>query len=196
MKKALIVLAVMVATLCLGLTEEASAFNVGDNYSVGSGVVSFYLVDGAPGDSDNQVVMTASTLGPSIGGPIANFQYSLDNITWSSFSGTNLYSGTATVAIDPATHAHLMYLRYGGTDPSADTMTFTSWTSNSGSHTKPSNLDMFTGLMVNFNGAATAITFVSNAGNDKIAPVPIPGALWLFAPALAGLVGLRRRFIK
>jgi hypothetical protein len=26
--------------------------------------------------------------------------------------------------------------------------------------------------------------------------VPIPGALWLFAPALAGLVGLRRRFTK
>jgi len=31
---------------------------------------------------------------------------------------------------------------------------------------------------------------------DQIRPVPIPGALWLLGCGLAGLVGIRRRFIK
>jgi hypothetical protein len=193
MKKVSMILAVTV-TLWLGLTTGASAFNLGDNYSVGPSTVSFYLVDWAPGSLDNQVIMTATTLGFPVGAPIANFQYSLDNSTWSSFTGTDTYSGTATITMS-LTHTQPMYLRYGA-DQNADSMTFTSWCANSGNNTTPTNLDLFTGLMVNFNGTVAGITFVSNAGNDKIAPVPIPSALWLFAPALAGLVGLRRKFTK
>jgi hypothetical protein len=192
-KKTLMVLAVM-ATLWLGVATGASAFVLGDNYNAGPGIVSFYLIDGVPGNFDNQVIMTATTLGFPLGAPIGDFQYSLDNTTWSSFTGTGAYSGTATIPI-PATHTQLIYLKYGS-DQTAESLVFTSWSVNTGTNTMPNNLDLFTGLMVNFNNSANAITFVSNAGNDKIAPVPIPNALWLFAPALAGLVGLRRRFMK
>jgi hypothetical protein len=32
-------------------------------------------------------------------------------------------------------------------------------------------------------------------GEFQINPVPIPGALWLFGPALAGLIGLKRKYL-
>jgi hypothetical protein len=40
---------------------------------------------------------------------------------------------------------------------------------------------------------ANPVNYTANWANT---PVPIPGALWLFAPGLAGLIGLRRRFTK
>jgi choice-of-anchor C domain-containing protein len=52
--------------------------------------------------------------------------------------------------------------------------------------------------------ANTTLTFSSVNGAGywgpvldavSVNPVPVPGALWLFAPALAGFVGLRRRFL-
>jgi len=89
-----------------------------------------------------------------------------------------------------------MYLKYAN-DAIAESMMFQSWTVNSGSNTTPANLDLFTGLVVNFDiTKPLEITFASNTANDKFAPVPVPPTVWLLGSGLLGLIGIRRRFIS
>lgn len=111
MKKAL--MALVTVMLLMGLATGASAA-VSDPLNLSVNTVSFYLVDWDPTQFNNQVVMTASTLGA----PIGNLQYSFNDSSWVSFSGTGT-SGSVTIPISSATHTQLMYLRYV-TDQSAD----------------------------------------------------------------------------
>jgi hypothetical protein len=50
------------------------------------------------------------------------------------------------------------------------------------------------------NGWIWTVQYMDGSTTDTVSltanAVPIPGALWFFAPALAGLIGLRRRFTK
>ena len=186
-------MALMAVTLMVGMATGAVAAP-SSTYTLSSvETVNFYLVDW--GGFDNSVTLTATM----DGGASKDLQYSLDNHTWVEFSA--VYSKaidetyyTATVpSINAATHTQLVYLRLL-TEQSAQSMTFQSYSENSENKTSPANLDLYTGLIVNFNG--TDVVFATNAGNDKFAAVPIPAAVWLFGTGLAGLVGLRRRFHK
>ena len=49
------------------------------------------------------------------------------------------------------------------------------------------------GLPFNKNGKQPDISHYSIYTTDAISEVPIPAALWLFAPALLGFLGLRRK---
>jgi hypothetical protein len=53
------------------------------------------------------------------------------------------------------------------------------------------------GLMKLFNAGETG-TFMAEVFTEAVAsnPVPLPGAVWLFAPGLASFFTLRRRFQK
>jgi hypothetical protein len=52
----------------------------------------------------------------------------------------------------------------------------------------------FAGLMdLNFNVLPAAFEGATNGGNISTSPVPLPGAIWLFASGAAGLFGVRRR---
>ena len=189
MKKISMVLLTLI--MLLGITTTTNAFIVGENYIVTNSDVKFYLVDWAPSQFNNQVIMSASTLGASLG----SLQYSLDGTIWNNFSISGT-TGIATIAISSSNHTQAMYLKYG-TDTTADSMTFTSWTTNSSNNTTPTNLDLFTGLVINFDSTDyTKITFLSNTDNDKFAPIPIPPSVWLLGAGLVGLFGTRRRFWK
>jgi hypothetical protein len=188
MKKALMVLVAVM--LMMGLATGANAAFVQEaTYTLTNSTVQFYLVDW---DDNSTITMTATIPWGSIG----NLQYKFDNTTWSGFTGTGI-SGTATInlPISPSpTQARLMYLRYGS-DVTANSMIFQGWTTNSGVNTIPQSLDLFTGLIVNFDGTDyTTITFASNSAPDMFAPVPISPSVYLLGAGLLGLVGLRRRF--
>ena len=50
------------------------------------------------------------------------------------------------------------------------------------------------GLEPNKKGRDQAISHLTIYTTDSISEVPIPAALWLFAPALMGLIGIRKRY--
>jgi hypothetical protein len=187
MKKVLMVL--VAAMLMMGMATGAQAFEVGGTYTLTNSTVQFYLVDY---DMDNTITMTIfATLG------IENLKYSLDSgANWSSF-GSNGFSDS--LIINPSnsgsllsTHTQLMYLSFSG-DVTAD-MVFQTRTAN----TMPNNLDLFTNLNLFFSGINNGgqIAILSESGPDKVAPVPVPPAVYLLGAGLIGLVGLRKRFNK
>ena len=56
-----------------------------------------------------------------------------------------------------------------------------------------------------FNTPISSLDFLTHDGKDvshiayfntSVSEVPLPAALWLFAPALMGFLGLRRRMIQ
>ena len=188
MKKLFI--ALIAVTLMVGMTTGAvAALSTGNSntYTLTSvSTVSFYLVDW--GSFDNTVTLTATNI---LGGALTGLQYSLDNISWSNFTEGK----TQIFKIDPSTHTELVYLRLL-TDTSADRMTFQSYSANSGTSTSPEYLDLYTGLKIKFDSITTHAALLTNSGSDKLAAVPVPAAVWLFATGLVGLVGIRRRFQK
>lgn len=54
--------------------------------------------------------------------------------------------------------------------------------------------DLYTTLIIDWDESVFMALSISTAGNDdNIAPVPVPGALWLFGSGIAGLFAIRRR---
>ncbi len=182
-----------------GSVTNAGTFNVNNSLAITSGyyqtagwlkgsgtIFGDVVVEGgivAPGNSPGTLTINGNysqgaggTLAIQLGGVVQGTSYSFLNV-----SGEATLTGTLDVDL------------YGNFQPSSgnyfDILVAKSITGNF------SSLDLPTGWawsiayldLVGHDGVLDTVRITANA-------VPIPGAVWLFAPALAGLVGLRKRF--
>jgi hypothetical protein len=187
-RRVLMIIAVL--TLMTGLAARSQADLAHDPYFFTTDVVKFYVVDWGYKNFDLKVVLDAYN-----SNGLRNLQYSLDNQIWQYFDQSQgivgRFIGSATISLTDD-YTQLVYLKSGSDQSGA--MVFSHYITNSGSYTNPQDLELYDDLLVYFGGVRFSI--LTAKGTDAVAPVPIPAAVWLFAPALAGLVGLRRRFTK
>ena len=127
---------------------------------------------------------------------ITGMEYKIGNNTWQDITLLQFpYTGSITVT-DIGSIGMQVYLRIVGEESLLPTYSFSGpVSSNSSSY---HSLSIVWGLPSQFSLAiATADENASVApAQNASSNVPIPGAAFLFAPALLGLVGLRRRFSK
>jgi hypothetical protein len=210
MRKVLVALVIAV-TLSVGLTTGASAtavatsmdFDVGSfagtiSYAGGLAPVSGSGISVLSVTADNGASLAITdglltfTSGPSSGGwvfgPGGSIAVSGKILGWS--TSQTLLAGTFDSAqvISTGPRFRLVFGSFFDTKHLDLTNYFGM---PSGSY--EGNLSIMFTTLTNMAVGQPFTSAMVTGGDVYNAPVPIPGALWLFAPALAGLVGFRRR---
>jgi hypothetical protein len=170
---------VVLIFLCLGSVSLAGAA-LSESYVYGTGPAAFMVIDenGTTGDGFVTLSFFSTTAG---------LQYQPGSGAWQDVFMSQIVSGQYTGSLIIGTgNDHSEMVRFRIPTATEATMIFSG-----------PNGPFWHTVILQWNGSGTSSLSVATAsGTDNVAPVPIPGAAWLFAPALAGLMGLRRRFTK
>ena len=172
------ILAVMILAMIL-------AWGVGINGASANTIkvmpyVSFMACDTYGSDGEVEIFSThLNTVG------INALYFSTDNGTnWSEW---NSVADNQTFTMTPDS-CEQVWLGIGTSGETAPTLT-------SGTVTFNGNGPMFNSMSIEWTStpASSTIDFLTTGDCDKVAPVPIPAAVWLLGSGLLGIVGIRRR---
>jgi hypothetical protein len=172
-------ISVILIFLCFSSVSLSGAA-LSESYVYGPGPAAFMVIDenGTTGDGFVTLSFFSTTVG---------LQYQYGTGVWEDVILSQIISGQyiGSLTIDTG-NDHNEMVRFRIPTATEATMIFSG-----------PNGPFWHTVILQWNGNGTSSLSVATAsGSDNVAPVPIPGAAWLFAPALAGLVGLRRRFNK
>lgn len=139
--------------------------------------VSFLVVDDPDSTDPGNVFLSSIGFGLPAG---YQLEYMVGVSAWTVLQPTTVFStpqGRETVTF------RLRNSATGGVDTSGS-LTFLGLESS----------DLYNSLVIDWDESVSMVLTVSVPGeNDNVAPVPVPGALWLFGSGIAGLFAIRRR---
>ena len=161
---------VLALVMLLGIAHVAGA-----NFVQTLDEVSFYVVDDNTPSGDDSVTLEIFSIAQS-----GTLQYSTDKSTW-----TDIYGNSIAIATGSDDWERVWFrLDLGsGSYVTKGTLTFSGADGN-----------LWNAVSIEWDGN-NGVTFNTAGDNDNVAPVPIPGAVWLLGSGLIGLVafGGRRR---